>query len=244
MAEISYRDLFWQVRTELPGVPEPTLFMFYAAAVREHLRRSLAWQYNAGLTQWTLTDNFPDASAALPTLTAIVQPVQVKWSNGVIIPFKTRAELDEIDGDWEQSTTAGLEPDFWTITSPGNFALIPDSSTTVVAAVELRLAIVPLLPTSAADNRVGVPEELALEFSEDWAHGALAKMMRIPGKDWTNFESASSYAAIFENDIKVAKARAGADFGRPRRRVRYGGLGIGGAQGRLPNSKDDYGNIR
>ena len=244
MAEISYRDLFWQVRTELPGVPEPTLFMFYAAVVREHLRKSLAWQVNVGLVTWTSTDDFPDVSAVVPTLTTMVQPIQVKWNNGVIIPFKTRLELDEIDGDWEQSTTAGLEPDFWTITAPGEFALIPDSSTTVTNAVEVRAAVVPLLPTAAADNRVGVPEELALEFSDDWAHGALARLMRIPGKDWTNFETASSYAAIFENDVKVAKARAGADFGRPRRSMRYGGLGIGGAQGRLPNSKDDYGNIR
>ncbi len=241
MAEVSYRDLMWQVRTELPGVPEPALFMNYAIAVREHLRRALAWQYNAGLVTWTSTDDFPDAASALPTNTVIVQPVQVKWSNGVIIPFKTRQQLDELDGDWEQSTTAGLEPDFWTITSPGNFALIPDSSTTVTSAAELRLAIVPTLPTTAADGRTGVPEELALEFSEDWAHGALSKLLKIPGKDWTNLQLAGNYGDLFDQDIKIAKARAGADFGRPRRQVRYGGLGIGGAQGRLPNNKDDYG---
>ncbi len=242
MADISYRDLFWQVRTELPGVPEPTLFMFYAAAVREHLRRSLAWQVQAGLVTWTSTDDFPDATALVPSNTTILQPVQVKWNNGALIAFKTRAELDEIDGDWEQKTTAGLQPDYWTISAPGEFLMYPTTSTTVVAAAELRLAVVPTLPTAAANGLVAIPEELALEFSEDWSHGALAKLMRVPGKDWTNFESASSYAAIFENDIKVAKARAGADFGRPRRRVRYGGLGIGGsAQRRTRRVNDDYG---
>lgn len=241
MADVTYRDLLWAVRTEVPGVPEPILWMQYALAVREHLRKSLGWQYNAGLTTWTSSDNFP--SATLPTNTVIVQPVQVKWSNGAIIPFKTRQELDELDGDWEQATTVGGQPDFWTITEPGKFLLYPDSSTTVSNAVELRLAIVPLLPTTAADGRLGVPEELALEFSEDWAHGALAKLFKIPGKDWTNLQLAGAYGEIFEQDIKNAKSRAGADFGRPRRRVRYGGLGIGGSSQRARrNARNDYGN--
>ena len=243
MAEISYRDLFWQVRSELPGVPEPTLFMFYAAAVREHLRLSHGWQVNlSGLVTWTFTDPFPDATALIPTNTVIVQPVQVKWNNGALLGFKTRQELDELDGDWEQKETAGLQPDYWTVSAPGEFLMYPTTTTTVVDAVELRLAVVPTLPTTAADGRTGVPEELALEYSEHWAHGALAKILRIPGKDWTNFESASSYAQIFEQDIMVAKSRAGADFGRPRRKVRYGGLGIGGsAQRRTRRVNDDYG---
>ena len=96
----------------------------------------------------------------------------------------------------------------------------------------------PLLPTTAADGRLGVPEELALEFSEDWAHGALAKLLKIPGKDWTNLPLAVAYSDIFEQDIMKAKSRAGADFGRPRRRVRYGGLGLGKAARRV---SDDYG---
>lgn len=240
MAEISYRDLLWQVRVECPGVPEPLLMMNYMLVVREHLRRSHGWQYNAGLITWTSTDNFPDASAAIPSNTVIVQPVQVKWKNGAILPFKTRQELDELDGNWEQAATAGLQPDYWTITEPGKFLLYPDSSTTVAAAVELRLAVVPLLPTTAADGRTGVPEELALEFSEHWAHGALAKLLKIPGKDWTDIQLAAAYSSMFEDDIMVAKSRAGADFGRPRRRLRYGGLGMGGS-GRRSTSQNDYG---
>ena len=116
MADVTYRDLMWQVRTEVPGAPEPVIWMNYALAVREHLRKSLGWQYNAGLVTWTSTDNFPDGTSAIPSNTVIVQPVQVKWNNGAIIPFKTRQELDELDGDWEQASTAGLQPDFWTIT--------------------------------------------------------------------------------------------------------------------------------
>ncbi len=242
MAEVSYRDLFWQVRTELPGVPEPTLFMMYAAAVREHLRRSHGWQVQAGLVTWTFTDDFPDATSAVPANTVIVQPVQVKWNNGALIPFKTRQELDELDGDWEQRETAGQQPDYWTVSAPGEFLMYPTTTTTVTNAAELRLAVVPTLPTAAADGRTGVPEELALEYSEDWAHGALAKLMKIPGKDWTNLQLAGSYGQIFEDDIKIAKGRAGADFGRPRRRVRYGGLGISGsAQRRTRRVNDDYG---
>lgn len=242
MADIDYRDMFWQIRTEVPGVPEPTLFMQFASAVREHLRLSQGWQVNLGLLDWDAVDDFPDMSAAIPTNTSVVQPVRVKWENGDLIPFKTRQELDELDGDWEQETRDTGPPDYWTISAPGQFLMYPQNTANETSVVEVRVAVQPVLPISTADGRTSIPQEIADEYQEHWVRGTLSKLLKIPGKDWTNIPLAGSYGQMFEQDIREAKARAGADFGRPRRRMQYGGLGISGSHiHRSRRVNDDYG---
>lgn len=232
MANVTYESMFWQVRAELPGVPLPLLLLNYAESTREFFVRSLAWQYDVPAALDL------DADTAWPTVTAgthtpddthVVQPVKVKWHDGSVITFLTRDQLDEIDGAWEAET--GTEPKHWTITAPGAFRVYPLLAEDQTAVIRLRVAIAPI--TTATE----IPEELAWEFQGAWKNGALARLLRIPGKDWTNTNLAASYAQMFENDIVKAKSRAAADFGRPRRTVQYGGLSIGGSGRR----SGDYG---
>lgn len=238
MADINYRDLFWQVRAELPGVPEPLLFFNYAEAVREFCRKTKAWQYS-------IADPLDlDADTAWPTLTPgveipastyVVEPVRLKWDSGEIIRFKTRDQLDDIDGDWEQATAT--QPDYWTITEPGQFRVYPLLSANTTAQLYMRVALAPTLTVSSP--RTGMPEEIVNEWSEAWSYGALSRLMKIPGKDWTNIRLAANYGEMFAAAAKEAKSRAAADYGRPRRAVAYGGLPIGGVGTRISN--DDYG---
>ena len=112
MANVNIRDLLWQVRDNLPGVPSPVMFGNYIEAVREFLAKSKAWQYNissaldlGASTAWpTIT-----AGSQIPAGTYVVQPVSVKWNDGSILTFKTRDQLDAADGDWEQAPADGTE---------------------------------------------------------------------------------------------------------------------------------------
>jgi hypothetical protein len=228
----NYVDMFWQVRVELPGVPLPLLHLNYAETVREFFQRSLAWQHsvpnaldlNANTAWPTLT-----APADIPEDTYVVQPVRVKF-DGTDVTFKTRDQLDEIDMDWEAAT--GSSPDHWTITSPGTWRVYPLLSANASDMIRLRVALAPVQAATA------IPDELANEFQAAWKNGTLAKLLKIPGKDWTNNTLAASYMTSFEDDIVKAKSRAAADFGRPHRTVQYGGLSINGSGRR---STDDYG---
>lgn len=235
MADIDYRDLFWQVRTELPGVPEPLMFFNYAEAVREFCKRSLAWQYSLA-SPLDLADDtaWPTVTAGthIPTGTYVVQPLRLKWDDGTIITFRTRDQLDCEDGDWEQLT--GSRPKNWTITEPGQYRVYPLLSTATTAQLYMRVALAPTVSVAAA--RTSMPEEIVNEWSTVWAHGALSKLMKIPGKDWTNVRLAAAYGDQFDEEIKDAKSRAAADYGRPYRQVTYGGLSMGGSGGQ--NSGD------
>lgn len=231
MADITFRDMFWQLRPDLPGIPEPLLFMHYARAVQEHLLYSKAWNYNSdALHTWTSGNNFVTVTAGThtPTGTVVIQPTALKWeATGDLIQFRTRDWLDAYDDDWESAT--GSKPIFWTITAPGTFVLYPGNTATTSNAVRGRFAVANLLPTSAATNRVGMPQELALEYQDHWANGALARLLNIPGNNWTNTRLASQYERKFDLNKKEAKARAGADGGRPERQTSYGGIPMGGA---------------
>lgn len=238
MADIAFEDLFWQVRSELPGVPFPLIFLNYASAVREHLSRALAWQYNVpGLLDLAASTAFPTivVGTDIPTGTYIVQPVRIKWLDGTDICFKTRDQLDDIDATWESRT--GSSPSYWTITSPGTWALVPMLTDPTTDSLRVRVALAPLV-TGSGTAATGVPEFLANEYQAAWANGALARLFKIPGKDWSNSALGSKYGADFENDIAKAKSRAAADYGRPHRTVQYGGLSIGGSGRR---NTDDYG---
>lgn len=233
MANVNFSDIYWPVRAELPGVPLPLLYNHYAEAVREFIAKSHAWQYScpnaldlAASTAWpTLV-----AGTDIPTNTYVVEPVNLKWSDGTDIPFRTRDQLDEIDPDWEQETAT--KPDYWTITAPGAWRVYPLLSASVTDELYLRVALAPTVAGGV------VPEELANEFRETWEKGALARLLKIPGKDWTNPVAAQVYKQSYDEEIAMAKSRAAADYGRPHRFVRYGGLAIGTGRGRV---RDDYG---
>jgi hypothetical protein len=239
MADIFYRDLLWQVRSELPGVPQPLVLYHYAETVRDFCTRTKAWNYSieGGLdldadTAWpTITPG-----THIPDATYIVEPTRAKWSDGCEITFKTRDQLDRIDGDWEQAV--GSSPQYWTVTGPKAWRIYPLLTEDTVGQLYIRAALAPTFVTSEAQtSRGGMPEELVNEFQDIWSYGTMARLMKIPGKDWSNDGHASAYSVQYENGIKTAKSRAAADFGRPHRTVQYGGYSIGGSGHRI----SDYG---
>jgi hypothetical protein len=234
MANVNFSDIYWGVRAQLPGVPLPLLHNHFGEAVREFIAKSHAWQHNcpvaldlAADTAWFTLVMPTD----IPTGTYVVEPVNLKRSDGTNIAFQTRDQLDEIDPDWEQAEAGQV--DFWTITGPSAWRVYPLLTDALTDEFYLRVSLAPTVASGA------VPEELANEFRSTWDKGALARLLAIPGKDWTNPVAAQVYQSQYEEEIAMAKSRAAADYGRPHRFVRYGGLAIGGAgTGRI---KDDYG---
>lgn len=244
MADVEFRDIFWQVRAELPGVPVPLLYYHYVEAVREFCTRAKAWQHDVpSLLDLGAGVVFPVIvpGTDIPLDTYLVQPLAVKWaSSSRIITFKTRDQLDELDPDWESLT--GSIPEHWTVTGPKAWRVYPLLATSETGVIRLRVALAP--SRTEAGGRTGMPEELSDEFHDTWGFGCMSRLMRIPGKDWSNPGQSGAYRQIFEQGIMDAKSRAAADFGRPRRQTEYGGLPIGGKDTRNRGSnRDDYGNF-
>ena len=66
-----------------------------------------------------------------------------------------------------------------------------------------------------------VPEEYADSWFTDIQNGAMALLMRMPDKEWTNKESSLAYEAMFREAIASVKREARRDRSRPKRSVRF-----------------------
>lgn len=211
-------------RIELPGIPEPLLNDAVRKTLQEFFRKSEAWRVTAtNLLDWGVSpEQFPPGAPGIPATTRIHRIDQIKFARDGIsfrrIPFTTRAQLDRSLPNWEVKTDS--TPKSWLydgLTSP---RIVPMNNTGAVipGSIQLRLIITP------DDTMTNLPDVLFSEYEEHLRNGILARLMKIPGKDWTNFSGASAYASLFKAGIKDAKSTAEAEFGTSCREVMYGGL--------------------
>lgn len=219
MADVALSTQFWKVQQHCPGAPTPLVFYAFAEAAKEFLYRSEAWRYDVPtLLDYDIADTFPNLAAAIPANTWVVRPVALKWAeDGALIPFVTRAKLDEAAPLWETETAD--RPTNWTITGPRQYRIYPRSSIDTPTAIRARVALSIKVPESTT-----IPEELMHEWDEAFVAGALARLFGMSGKDWTDPRRAGGEKAIFERFVSVARGRTDADYARPTRTVAYGGL--------------------
>lgn len=229
------QDLYPLIRLEAPGLPEPVLQQEVQDAIDNFLSESEAWKYSIpGLLDWTTAADFPTISAGteIPTATRVVRYDLVKFasdgSNLKIVPFKTRQQLDKEYPDWEVRT--GNTPLAWTMNGVFEPRIIPTASANVLGSLSVRVIL-------GTDRAVGtIPEFILHEFGDFIQYGVLAKVLALPGKDWTNEAAAMKYMAMYNEGVKKAKSRAQADYGQPDRTMSYGGIG-----GSTYTGYDDYG---
>lgn len=220
---VALDQLYNTIRVELPGIPEPILVEGVRKAVQEFFKKSESWRYTVpGLLDWTTTLGFPALAAGteIPVGTRVMRVDEVKYANDGVslqpIAFKTRQQLDGELSNWEVLT--GSTPLRWTNDNDYSPRIIPIATANVVSSIKVRAIIAPI------NSLVVLPEFLYYEFEDDFKNGALARLMKIPGKDWTNFAAASAYASLFRAGYIKAKSRANAEFGQPCRETSYGGL--------------------
>lgn len=223
------------LRVELPGIPEPILVRGLDDAVSDFISRSEVWKYTSPvLLDWTTALVFPALAAGtdIPAATRIVRIDTVKYaSDGVSftkVLFKTRDQLDNLLPNWEVKT--GNTPLYWTNDGPDTPRIIPIATANVLTSIQVRSVVTSLTSLAA------LPDFIMHEFEDDIKHGALARLMKIPGKDWTNFAAAAAYANLFTAGIKEAKSRANAEYGQPSREMNYGGIGSN-----ISSNVNDYG---
>jgi hypothetical protein len=219
MADLTTLHRF--LRIELPGCPEPVLSEGVLKATQDFFKRSQSYKITTGspLADWTEALPFPTV-IDLPDAVRIVRVDTLKYTTDgtsmEIVPFNTRQQLDMTIPNWE--VEVGTKPKAWTHDEEIGARIIPIAAADVLASLQMRLVVTP------DDTATSVPDFLYYEFEEYIKVGALARLMKIPGKDWTDLRAAGAYAALFEDGIRRAKSRGDADFGQPNREMAYGGI--------------------
>ena len=222
---VTVDQLYNTLRVELPGIPEPVLVEGVLKTVQDFFKRSEAWRHTVdSLLDWTEALVFPALVQAseLPANTRVVRVDLVKYgSDGTSLKkvlFRTRQQLDDEYSDWE--VKIGSTPLRWTNDGAGaaDPRIIPIAVADVLGSLQVRVIVTP------DNNLVDLPDFLYFEFEDDFKNGTLARLMKIPGKDWTDFAGASAYASLYKAGWVRAKSRAQAGYGQPSRETSYGGI--------------------
>ena len=217
--------LYPRVRIEAPGVPEPLLADAVMEAIQDFFCDSECWRHTTTtLLNWTLAENFPPLTQGveLPANTRLVRVDVVKYGAGGTnlntIPFRTRQEWDGQVAGWE--TQLSSSPYGWTNDPHGAAPrIVPGASATQSGVLQVRSIIAP------ASTMTDIDDYFYEEFGNLWRFGALARLMAMPGRDWSNSAMAAYYEAKERDGIKKAKSRAEAEYGQPNQRIMaYGGL--------------------
>lgn len=217
-------NVYPKVRIEAPGAPDPLIKDVVGDAMRDFFRESEVWRYTCpSLLDWTTAAVFPTLSAGteIPADTRVIRVDRVKYAsdgtNLKTVPFSTRQQLDDEYPDWEVRT--GSSPQRWTNDGIGaDPRLIPIATANVLGSLQVRVIIA---PTSAMTD---IPAYWYDEYHDLWRFGALGRLLKMPGRDWTNPEMAAYYFKLYNEGIALAKSRVQAEFGMPDRTMAYGGI--------------------
>lgn len=215
--------LYPLLRIELPGIPEPVLVEGVAQTVQDFLTKSEAWKHTtATLLDWTTALPFPALAAPteLPAGTRLHRIDIVKYAvDGIslrTLTFKTRQQLDGIMSNWEVDTST--TPRYWTLDGPDNPRIVPAATEDKLGSLLVRSVV------TAAEGLSTLPDKLMHEFEDVIRAGVLARLMKIPGKDWTNLKLAASNASLYKAGWIKARSSAQSDFGHVARETSYGGI--------------------
>lgn len=205
----------------LPGAARPLLQEMIRRQLDDFFTRTEVWKETVAGVNWPTSGVIELGESGQPSLSvsgaAVARFLQVRDAdNGNALVFKTRAQMDRIDGLWQ--TRQGTEPALFTVgDEPSQLIVYPYASTADSDRFTVRAAVTIGTATSFPD----------FVFSRYFAairDGVVGSMLAIPGKDWTDLNLAGQFMRLYEDAVIKAKGAANADHGEPTREVRYGGI--------------------
>ena len=202
------------ISVELPGAPTPVIDAAVILTIRDFLRRSEAWRETLTL-DWTQTPTLTPTAANSSVVT--VQKVY-DTEREIPVPFKTDEQLRDEAYAW---ANAAGEPYAWTLTEENVLKVYPapTAEATVLGRLDVTISV-----NVDASGTFNLPQALWDRYEDAFRNGSLSRIMKIPGRDWTDDRRAAAYGLAYESAVADAKIRGQANFGRPVRTTGYGGI--------------------
>lgn len=197
MTAAPFTDLLPDVLPHLGGDPsDPVTIAALRAAADEFCAKSTIWR--EALDPITVRARAAEYELEFPAGAAPVRLISVTLAGAPLDP-KERAELDGVLPGWRTLTGA---PRFYLQATPDLLALAPAPEAQARNALEVLVA---LKPTRAAPH---LPAWLIEQYGADIADGAMARLMAMTNRPWSDPQGAVWRRDRFEAAIATAHARA------------------------------------
>jgi hypothetical protein len=203
-----YSELINDVLPSLNADPsDPVTEYAIKRACIDFCAGSWIWQYMPDPIDVEAGEAYYDLE---PETGADVTVVMDVSHNNVPLQGKSIAWLDNNLPGWR---TTRAVPKYYTQVDTDQIILaaVPDAN--IAAGLTMTLA---LQPSQAA---VGLPKWIFTQYLYTLAAGAMARLMLMPNKPWTDLQNGAMHAANFQGAIANARASSLAALGRAAHRV-------------------------
>ena len=208
MVIIKYSELLDDVLPNLAADPsDPVTEYAIKRACIEFCAGSWIWKELSDPIDVTAGEAFYDLE---PSNGADITAVMDVAYNGTPLPAKSVAWLDANLPGWRSNTAT---PQYFTQVDTEQIILAPVPAAALAAGLTLTLAMEP------SRSSTGLPKWIFNQYMYTLADGAMARLMLMPDKPWTNLANGQDRRQQFEAGIASARASAVAGLGRATLRV-------------------------
>jgi len=207
----TYTSLVKEILPYVPLCPDALVEQHIRAATIEFCERSKA--YILDMDPFNTTAGVYEYDFDIPVATEVHQVLYMTHDGNDMDPISPRS-LELNYPDWRNRTGS---PHVYLQKSSSLFWIVPvpSGSKEVIASVALK-------PTRTSNN---IDSTVSNQYRDAIIYGALYRLLRMPGREWTDVGAAREYLAQFNNEITQAELRArGGDLG-VKRTVKYKGVG-------------------
>jgi len=150
-----------------------------------------------------------------PSGTVLHRMISVLYKGYQLEPINQEL-ADQRFPDWRSDTGT---PQAFVKQSNSLMWIFPVPGTAEVSALRVRAILKPSRTTTSMDT------EVANNYWDTIVSGTLARVLRMPSRDWTDLKTASIYYAMFQEQVNAAKIRARQADNPIVPIVSYGGIG-------------------
>lgn len=200
MATKTYASIVPDVLIYANGCPAPTITDVVAKTANDFFYQTLAYRVWTSTFDLTISTTNYDLNARCPADTEVAQVLALKCQ-GLPVNEVTHEEFFMLDPKWPSLT--GSNAQYYTIVdNKDSFNIIPSPEATVSGAFNLLLAVTPTLTATQME------ETPFLEWKDAIVAGALARLLAMPERPWSDPKRAVEAQRLYVSEIVAAKAQA------------------------------------
>lgn len=183
-------------------------------SAREFCRESRYWREDLAAVD-TVVDQ-TDYALTLPSDSEIVDINDLYYSTKRRLLPKTQRQLDNINEQWRTQTG---EPYYFQRVDNASVKLVYIPQEVIVDAIQANVILQPDLAATTIDDKI------LNDYDEAIIYGALYRILRVPGRAWSDLATANYYEGLFREKVKEASSRGTDERTKGvLRKVKYGGL--------------------
>jgi hypothetical protein len=210
----SYESLLPEILPMVPNCPDTLIESNIRSAAIEFCEKTGIYQ--AELDPITTVGGIYEYDLEPPNGTVVHRVMWATYDGKDLEPISTTL-LEQRKPNWRNSDQNGT-PEYFLKQGQSTFWMVPTPGATMVSSTIIRVQLKPTHQSTACDDVV------MSDYRDSIINGALFRLLRIPGRDWTDMGSAQIYGSLFaEGLVRAERDARHADEGIARR-VKYGGI--------------------